>query len=160
MGKIAKNKVVLCGVFVSLAVLVSLAYSHCQIPCGIYGDQMRFDMIAEHIATIEKSMQQITKLSAEAKANMNQVVRWVNNKEQHAEEIAHIVSYYFMAQRLKLPDRSEPKSVAEYVAKLSLLHEMLVYSMKAKQTTDLSNVEKLRSLLAKFHNVYYGKGKS
>jgi len=34
---------------------------------------------------------------------------------------------------------------------------MLVYTMKTKQTTDLANVEKLRSLLAKFQDVYFGK---
>ncbi len=157
MGKIAKNKVVLCGVFVSLVVLASLGYSHCQIPCGIYGDQGRFDTLAEHITTIEKSMKQITELSAERKANMNQVVRWVNNKEQHADAIAHIVTYYFMAQRVKLPDKGDKKALAAYVQKLTLLHEMLVYSMKAKQTTDLANVEKLKSSLDKFHGVYHAK---
>lgn len=157
MGKIAKNKVVLCGVFVSLAVLASLGYSHCQIPCGIYGDQARFDTLAEHITTIEKSMKQITELSAERKANMNQVVRWVNNKEQHADAIAHIVTYYFMAQRVKLPDKGDKKALAAYVQKLTLLHEMLVYSMKAKQTMDLANVEKLKSSLDKFHGVYHAK---
>jgi len=39
-----------------------------------------------------------------------------------------------------------------------LLLEMLVYSMKAKQTTDLSNVEKLKSLLAEFRTVYFQAG--
>lgn len=157
MGKIAKNKVVLCGVFVSLAVLASLGYSHCQIPCGIYDDKARFGEIGEHITTIERAMKQIVELSAESKPNMNQVVRWVNNKEHHADEIAHIATYYFMAQRVKLPDKGDKKAVAAYVQKLTLLHEMLVYSMKAKQTTDLANVEKLKSSLDKFHGVYHAK---
>ncbi|MDY6953871.1 MAG: superoxide dismutase [Ni], partial [Thermodesulfobacteriota bacterium] len=39
--------------------VVSYASAHCEIPCGIYDDQMRIDMIAEHITTIEKSMKQI-----------------------------------------------------------------------------------------------------
>ena len=42
----------------------------------------------------------------------------------------------------------------EYVKKLTLLHKMLIYSMKAKQTTDLENVEKLRSLLKDFRLIY------
>jgi len=45
----------------------SLAYSHCQIPCGIYDDEARFTEIAEHITTIEKSMKEIESLSAQAK---------------------------------------------------------------------------------------------
>jgi nickel superoxide dismutase len=36
---------------------------------------------------------------------------------------------------------------------------MLVYAMKAKQTTDLSNVEKLRSLLKEFKTAYLGEHK-
>jgi len=42
MAKILKSKLILCGVLASTVVLVSLAWSHCQIPCGIYNDQMRF----------------------------------------------------------------------------------------------------------------------
>jgi nickel superoxide dismutase len=38
-----------------------------------------------------------------------------------------------------------------------LLHQMLVYAMRAKQTTDLANVEKMRSLLQDFHTAYFGK---
>jgi hypothetical protein len=38
-----------------------------------------------------------------------------------------------------------------------LLHRMLVDAMEAKQTTDLANVEQLRSSLDEFHRVYSGK---
>jgi len=112
-------------------------------------------MIAEHITTIEKSMKQITELSAEPAANMNQIVRWVNNKDEHADEIAHAVTYYFMAQRVKLPPKNDAKAHGLYIRKLTLLHQMLVYSMKAKQTTDLANVEKLESVLGEFYKVYH-----
>jgi len=151
------KKLILVSVLLSAIVFGSLAYSHCQIPCGIYSDEARFNMIAEHITTIEKSMKLIESLSAQKKPNMNQVIRWVNNKEKHADEISHIVTYYFMAQRLKLPAKGNTKAFNEYVKKLTLLHEMLIYAMKTKQTTDLDNVEKLRSLLDEFHKVYFGK---
>jgi nickel superoxide dismutase len=135
----------------------SLAYSHCQVPCGIYDDKARFDMIAEHITTVEKSMKMIEELSAQEKPNMNQLVRWINNKDIHADEISHIVSYYFLAQRVKPAEKTNLKAFNEYTEKLILLHKMLVYSMKAKQTTDLNNVEKLRTLLSRFHEAYFGK---
>lgn len=154
-----KNKRMCVGILVSIVVLASLAWSHCQIPCGIYDDKGRFETIAEHIATIEKSVKQIPELSAQAKPNMNQIVRWVNNKEHHADEIAHIVTYYFMAQRVKLPAKGDAKARELYLKKLMLLHEMLVYSMKAKQSTDPANVEKLQSVLAAFYDVYYSKAK-
>jgi nickel superoxide dismutase len=151
------KKIVLGAVFVSAIVFGSLAYSHCQIPCGIYDDEARFGMIAEHITTIEKSMKLIETLSAESKPNMNQIVRWVNNKEVHADEMSNIITYYFMAQRIKITPESDAEAHSTYVKNLTLLHEMLVYTMKTKQTTDLENVEKLRSLLNQFRESYYGK---
>ena len=51
------------------------------------------------------------------------------------------------------------RTASNSVQKLTLLHEMLVYSMKAKQSADNANVEKLKSLLAAFDEVYYGKDK-
>ncbi len=132
------------------------ASSHCEIPCGIYGDEMRFAMMKEDIATIEKSMNQVIELSKEAKPNYNQIVRWVQNKENHADKIRDVVTQYFMAQRVK-PDLS--KGSAEqgaYVNKLKLLHEMIVTSMKCKQTTDLAHVEELKQLVDRFEKAYLG----
>ena len=149
------KKSITLGILVLIVVFASMVYSHCQIPCGIYDDPARFDMIAENINTIEKSMKQITELSQEDRPNFNQIVRWVQNKEKHADDTSHIVTYYFMAQRVKPVDKTKGKAYEEYVKKLTLLHEMLVYSMKAKQTTDLSNVEKLRTLLVEFRAVYF-----
>ncbi len=102
-------------------------------------------------------MKQITQLSKQDKANMNQIIRWVHNKEKHADELSHILTYYFMAQRIKPVDKAESNAHAEYIKKLTLLHQMLIYSMKAKQTTDLSNIDKLRALSAEFRAVYFGK---
>lgn len=140
----------------AVACLAPLVYSHCQIPCGIYDDPARLAAIAEDVTTIEKAMKSIEELSAQQKPNMNQIVRWVNTKDEHAENIAHIVSYYFMAQRIKPVERSDAAGYEKYTRQLTLLHEMLIYSMKAKQTTDLANIEKLRSLLADFRNAYLG----
>ncbi|MFH1719921.1 MAG: superoxide dismutase [Ni] [Planctomycetota bacterium] len=154
MRKLSDKKLLAVMLLVSVVVFGSLAYSHCQIPCGIYDDEARFSTIAEHITTIEKSIKQIEALSAEKKVDMNQVVRWVNNKDQHADELSEIVTYYFMAQRIKLPAAGDTKAYNAYVGKLTLLHEMLVYAMKAKQTTDLANIDKLRAALEKFHAAY------
>ena len=75
----------------SILVSVSSAGAHCQIPCGIYDDQLRAKLIAEHAGTIEKSMQQIIELGKANPVNYNQLVRWVSNKESHATEIQDIV---------------------------------------------------------------------
>lgn len=127
-----------------IAAVVSSAWAHCQIPCGIYDDQMRIHMMEEHVTTIEKAMKQI-----EAGENQNQTVRWVVNKEKHADELTEIVTYYFMAQRIK-PDMDG------YAEKLQTLHQIMIYSMKSKQTTDLANVEKLKELIHQFEHQYFG----
>jgi len=140
-----------------VVICTSLVYSHCQIPCGIYNDPLRFDMISEDITTIEKSMKSIISLSEAEKPDFNQIVRWVQNKEEHADRISQVITYYFMAQRIKPAEKADTEAYAKYVKKLVLLHEMLVCSMKSKQTTDMKNVEKLRSLLNDFRSEYLGE---
>jgi nickel superoxide dismutase len=127
------------------------AAAHCEIPCGIYDDSMRIKIIAEHLATIEKSMKEIMELSRQTPVNYNQLVRWISNKEAHAKEIQHIVSQYFMTQRIKLDTK-------DYLKKLAVLHKMLVHAMKCKQTIDLTHVATLRSLLSEFESPYFGHG--
>jgi len=127
------------------------AAAHCQIPCGIYDDQMRVNMIDEDVTTIEKSMQQINELEKQSPINYNQLVRWVLNKETHADKIQEVVTEYFMTQRIK-PDSKN------YTDKLTLLHKMLIQAMLCKQTTDLDHVKELRSLLKQFGDLYFGHG--
>jgi nickel superoxide dismutase len=134
-----------------------LLFSHCQVPCGIYDDQLRVKMIAEHITTMEKAMKQIIALSKEGTKNYNQIVRWVTNKEKHGEELARIVTYYFMTQRLKPVPKTDAKQSAAYQAKLQLLHHLLFYTMKAKQSTDLEIIKTLREVLKKFSDAYFPK---
>lgn len=149
------------GFFVVVAlVLVSWASSplaHCEIPCGIYGDAMRIQMIEEHILTIEKSMAQIKELSAANPIDYNQLIRWVTNKEEHANKIQEIVTQYFMTQRVKSADPKDVGAQKEYLKKLELLHKMLFQAMRAKQTTDLRHVERLRELTGEFHQAYFGE---
>jgi nickel superoxide dismutase len=133
------------------------ASAHCEIPCGIYADSVRITLIREHITTIEKSMTQINEISNSSKPNYNQLVRWVVNKEEHAVKIQDIVSQYFLHQRIKPVDASDAATYAKYQMHLELLHKMLVYSMKCKQTTDLSLIESLRSTVDDFEKAYFHK---
>ena len=147
MKKIHAQILITCCIIYLLPVKV---FSHCQIPCGIYDDEMRIEMMNEHIGTIEKSMNQIMQLQKEGLQNSNQLVRWIMTKEDHANEIQEIVSQYFMTQRIK-PDAKD------YSKKLGLLHEMLINAMKCKQTTDLTYVSKMRDLVNEFQGLYFEK---
>lgn len=145
----------------TLACIIAVAWaapvlSHCEIPCGIYGDKMRFDMVEENITTIEKSMNQIVELSKAGDRNYNQIVRWVTNKDAHASKIQDIASQYFLTQRIKPTDPQDKDAYAKYTRHLELLHQMIVTAIKCKQTTDLAHVEKLRALNAEFRASYLG----
>ena len=129
--------------------------AHCQVPCGIYNDDMRITMIMEHITTIEKAMNQVSILSAEKNINYNQIIRWITNKEKHAEEMSRIITDYFMAQRVSPVPPQEEKEYSLYQNRLELLHRLLVLAMKSKQGIDLSIIEKLRTTNELFKNNYF-----
>ena len=144
-------------VAIALALLVFSSVSvfgHCEIPCGIYGDEERFKAIAEDLKTIEKSMIQIQSLSSDPNNHMNQLVRWVNNKEKHADHIQDTVAQYFLAQRIKVPATGDAAAEEVYSQKLSLLHKMVVSAMKCKQTVDTENVKNLHKYLDQFQKLY------
>ncbi len=143
------KQMVPCFALISMVLFsAGVAGAHCQIPCGIYDDQMRVHMIAEHIKTIEKSMQEINRLQSDSPGNYHQLVRWVVNKEHHADQIQEIVSQYFMAQRVKMDDD-------DYTKKLVLLHKMIVCAMKCKQVPELSHAHSLRNYLKEFSALYF-----
>jgi len=146
------------GLFVLFVFLLGSSektYAHCEIPCGIYADSVRIVLLSEHIATIEKSMKKITELSSAGKVDYNQLVRWITNKEDHAKKIQEIASQYFMFQRVKVSDDLEQqKKNAELLA---VLHEICVYAMKSKQTTDLKYIKKLNESVHNFSHLYFGE---
>ena len=154
-----KNIKHLLFVAVILSFVATTTNAHCEIPCGIFHDSMRIELIKEHITTIEKSINMINKLSAEGDKNYNQIVRWVVNKEEHANKIQDIVSQYFLHQRVKLADPNDKEKYKKYLTLLTSLHEISVYAMKSKQTTDLSIIEKLQNATDKFAGFYLHKHK-
>jgi nickel superoxide dismutase len=142
---------------IALVALSGSAFAHCQIPCGIFEDELRVQLMEEDITTIEKSMQEITSLSAKTPVNYNQLVRWVTNKEDHANKIMDLVADYFLSQRVKKPAEATGAEYQRYLTQLTVLHEITVTAMKSKQTTDLAHVAKLRELVGKFRLAYFGE---
>ncbi|HSH20771.1 MAG TPA: superoxide dismutase [Ni], partial [Draconibacterium sp.] len=111
------TSVILVGIL-SLSSLQSQA--HCEIPCGIYGDSVRVALLYEHFTTIEKSMNMIKELSSQETPDYNQLVRWVNNKEEHALKVQEIVSQYFLHQRIKPTSADNEDAYRKYLKQLEL----------------------------------------
>ena len=138
--------VAVCGAMLWIA--GGSAWAHCQIPCGIYGDDARFTAMLEDVTTIKKSIKMINEESAKAKPNYNQLVRWVSNKETHADNVSQTVLTYFLAQRIK-PDQKD------YEKKLVALHSIITLSMKCKQNTDAAHADDLEKAIRTFHELYH-----
>jgi nickel superoxide dismutase len=142
-------KKTLLPILLSLAAALS-ANAHCQVPCGIYGDELKFGELEQHVETITKSARLIRELSAKkdlTAQDHQQLVRWVNNKENHAAKIIDEAANYFLAQRIK-PDQDH------YEDKLELLHHIILYSMKSKQSSGTEAPETLGEKLAAFKGLY------
>jgi len=115
------------ALFLSLAFLPFTVSAHCQIPCGIYDDHARVNAMLEDAATVAKATKLIAELAGKTDAqSQNQVVRWVMNKEQHAQNIISTISDYFLTQRVK-------SKQADYTTRLVKHHTVIVAAMKAKQ---------------------------
>ncbi|MDP6409047.1 MAG: superoxide dismutase [Ni] [Planctomycetota bacterium] len=129
---------------------------HCQVPCGIYGDRMRIDMLMEDAVTIEKAMTTLRAMAGEEHPDHNQMVRWVVNKEQHAQAIQDTLAAYWLAQRIKAPkDAGDAAATAAYHDRLAHLHRLTVAAMKCKQTTDGAYVAALRETALSFSALYF-----
>ncbi len=142
---------------ITLFILPALLSAHCQIPCGIYDDKVRIKLMKEHVKTIEKSVNQINALSNGTAKNNNQLVRWIMNKDDHANKLSEIVTYYFMAQRIKPVSQKNKRQYSHYKNRLEILHKILVHAMKAKQNDTLEHVKELEKLIHKFEEAYFHK---
>ena len=93
----------------------------------------------EDVRTVEKAVRLITELSSDNDPlSQNQRIRWVMNKEEHAQNIISTMCDYFLTQRVK-PD------MEDYLTRLEKHHTVIIDAMKAKQTVDLEVVKKLKS---------------
>lgn len=125
-----------------------MTQAHCQIPCGIYDDHARVKAMMEDAATVEKAIRLIAQLSGKTDAgSVNQAVRWVMNKEKHAQNIISTISDYFLTQRIK-PDQKD------YAARLAGHHAVILAAMKAKQTTDPAAAQTLKSAIEALEAYY------
>ena len=131
-------------------------FPHCQVPCGIYDDVARIVTIHEDIQTIQKSIKMINELSyGETSAkSMNQLVRWVNTKEDHAQHIQDVILNYFLAQRIKPKEKGE-KEYKRYVSLTTTCQKIIFYAMKSKQNSDVSMLDPLKRQISTLSDTYF-----
>ena len=141
------GKSLIAAALLSAALIPSLAFSHCQVPCGIYDDAARIALLFEDATTIGKGVLEIKKLATAQDANgQNQLTRWIMNKEKHASNIITVVTEYFLAQRVK-PVAPDTEGYEDYLKKVADHHAVIVAAMKTKQSADPVAVQALHEAL-------------
>ena len=142
---LALSAVILMG---SIMMLSNHVNAHCQIPCGIYDDHARVQTLLEDAVTVEKSAKLITELAGKSDAqSQNQFVRWVMNKENHAQRIIATISDYFLTQRVK-------PSQKDYTDRLIKHHAVILAAMKAKQNSDVKYAKVLKDKIENLLSFY------
>ncbi len=138
-------------ILIALLLSAASAGAHCQVPCGIYGDELKFGELEQHIETINKAGAQIRSVSSKGSLSaqeQQQIVRWTNNKEKHAQKVIYEAANYFLAQRI------QPKA-NHYEKKVELLHHIIVYAMKSKQSAESEPAQILATKLSIFKRLYF-----
>ena len=96
-------------------------------------------------------MGQIILLNSKSSAqDSNQLIRWINTKEEHANNIQKILTEYFLVQRIKPSNK-------KYIDQISTIHQVLILAMKCKQTVAVNYVDDGINIIEKFIDIYFDK---
>src|SRR6187401_3317671 len=75
--------------------------AHCQMPCGIYHDDMVFDQVDQYIETMYKGISILNENKSATARDKCEFVRWVCLKEKASDETAQLLTSYFLQQKIK-----------------------------------------------------------
>lgn len=132
----------LCGQFL---------YSHCQMPCGIYHDDMVFDQIDQYVETMVKAMAKLKEIKNGTPQERNEFTRWVITKEHQSDDAAQLILTYFLQQKIKPGDADTDK-------RLQSAHRLLFYIVAIKQQVDFKPVADFAEEWEKFKLFFHIQG--
>lgn len=124
---------------------------HCQMPCGIYHDDIVFDEIDQYIETMHKGISVLTSSKFGDTKEKNEFIRWVVEKEKASDTVAELITRYFLQQKIK---PGEPDTVK----KVTSAHLLLFTLVGIKQNTALSFVEDFAKEWEKFKLMFHREG--
>lgn len=124
---------------------------HCQMPCGIYHDEMVFDQIDQFIETTVKAISVLEENSFSSVQDKNVFIRWIMQKEKSCDEMAHLITTYFLQQKIKPGEEDTTKRVLS-------AHQLLFYLVQIKQTVDLKVVNDFYEEWERFKLMFHIEG--
>jgi nickel superoxide dismutase len=142
------RKLAAAGCMMLLTFAAQQLTAHCQMPCGIYHDQMIYDKIDEYYETMYKAISVLDDNKFDTIQQKNQFIRWVMTKERMSDETAHIILEYFLQQKLK-PDDPDSLDLVKSA------HRMLFLLVSIKQTVDLNIVKEFGKEWENFKSLFH-----
>lgn len=125
--------------------------AHCQMPCGIYHDELVYNQIDQYAETMYKAVAVLNDLHMDNVKEKNDFVRWVMQKENASNEIAEVICKYFLMQKIKPGEEDTAKKLAE-------AHKLLFGIVQIKQNTDIKFVESFTDDWEKFKLMFHVEG--
>lgn len=125
--------------------------AHCQMPCGIYHDDMVYDQIDQYVETVYKGITVLNESKFTTPKERNEFVRWVNEKETSSNEAANLITVYFLQQKIK-PGEDDT------VKRITSAHKLLFLLVAIKQNTDLEYVKQFNEEWEKFKLMFHREG--
>ena len=137
-------------------IVVALAFysqltAHCQMPCGIYHDDMVYDQIDQFVETVYKGISVMNGNKFSSTKDRNEYIRWVIQKENCCNDAAELISSYFLQQKIK-PNEDDT------VKRLVSAHKLLFMLVAIKQNSDLEFVKQFNEEWEKFKLMFHREG--
>lgn len=139
----------------SLAILTAFVccYSgtlsaHCQMPCGIYHDEMVYDQLDQYVETMYKAVSVLEDSKFSTAREKNEFIRWVNQKEIQSDDAARLILTYFLQQKIKPGE-------ADTAKRLESAHKLLFLIVGIKQNVDKHFVEDFNDEWEKFKLMFH-----
>jgi len=125
--------------------------AHCQMPCGIYNDDMIYDYIDQYIKTMYKGVSVMNNSKFSNPQERNEFIRWVIEKEKKSDEIAAMITQYFLQQKIK---GGEPDTAK----RLASAHNLLCTLVTIKQHSSTEFIEEFSKEWDKFKLMFHSEG--
>ncbi len=125
--------------------------AHCQMPCGIYHDDMVYDFIDQYVETMIKAVTVMNQNKFETVRDKNEFVRWVIEKEKESTEISNLITSFFMQQKIKPGETDTAK-------RIEAAHKLLCLIVSIKQNADIKIIESFNDEWEKFKLMFHVEG--
>lgn len=125
--------------------------AHCQMPCGIYHDDMVYDQIDQFVETVYKGISIMNENKFITVKDKNEFVRWVVQKEKCCNEATDLITTYFLQQKIKPGE-------ADTTQRIVVAHKLLFYIVAIKQNTELEFVKQFNEEWERFKVMFHREG--